>query len=168
MALTTIVGSPTADAYISLADFKNYCDSMGYDLPLGDDKIEQGIRRGTQWLDSAYRNRFIGKVADIDQALEWPRSGVVYRGEELPNDVIPKQLIHASAEAARREIVKPGSMSPDLKRGGAIKSVGAGSAKVEFADGAPVETTFTTINALLSGFVSGDASGRLYGFVARA
>ncbi len=86
---------------------------------------------------------------------------------EFENDDAPDQVKFAIVEAAWRELAKPGSMQPDMARGGKIKSAGAGPAQVTFADGAPVETTFKAIDGLLAGLV-GRNSTTTFGFVARA
>jgi len=49
-------------------------------------------------------------------------------------------------------MAEPGSLSPDLDRGGAIKTLKAGSVEIDYAESAPVSTTFTAIDGLLSGF----------------
>lgn len=167
MTLTVTPGSASADSYISLAAYKAYIEAMGFTYPADDEDIEQGIRRATQWIDATYGQRFIGCAASTTQALEWPRSYALYRGEYLDDEVIPAQVVKATAEAARREIATPGILAPDLKRGGKIKRVAAGSAEVEFADGAPALTTFQAIDGILKGLI-GSAAYSLAGSAARA
>ena len=160
MALTVTPGGASDDSYISLADAKAYWDSVGYDYSaVADALLEEALRRATQWIDGTYGRRFIGTAATVTQALEWPRADAIWRGEEIDNEIIPAKVERATAEAARREIATPGILFPDLKRGGLIKRVAAGSAEVEFADGAPAETVFSIIDGILAGLIASAAYG---------
>ena len=86
---------------------------------------------------------------------------------EFENDDAPDQVKFAIVEAARRELSDPGSMQPDLDRGGKIKQMQAGSVNMVFADGAPAETTFAAIDGLLAGLVR-SKTNTTFGFMARA
>lgn len=177
MALDTTIGGPSSESYASIETIHAYAVKVGASFPItGSDTpstaaaiaaAEAAARRATAALDGTYGPRFIGVPASPQQALEWPRSDAWYRGEELPDDTIPQKIVEAVAEAAIRELANPGSMSPDLKRGGKIKAVGAGSARVEFMDGAPAGTSFTKIDGLLTGLVK-PASSFATSFVSRA
>ncbi|MFC3072353.1 DnaT-like ssDNA-binding protein [Shinella pollutisoli] len=139
LSFTTLaVTLEEADAYATARAWANWIGT--------DDAKTAALRRGQDFIASAYNSRWI---------------------DEWDNDHAPEEVKFSIIEAARRELVKPGSMSPDLKRGGKIKAVGAGSARVEFADGAPAETTFSIIDGLLAGLVA-PKSGTLVGFAARA
>lgn len=94
---------------------------------------DAAVRRGTDAIAAAYNHRW---------------------NVEFEPDDVPEEVRYAIAEAAIRELTNPGSMQPDRARGGKIKAVGAGSARVEFMDGASAETTFTVIEGLLSGLVT--------------
>lgn len=177
MALVTTPGASDAEAYADIAAINAYAVKVGASFPItGSDgpstaaaiaAAEAAARRATAWLDGEYGPRFIGVPASPQQALEWPRSDAWYRGEELPDDTIPQKIVDAMCEAAIRELANPGSMSPDLKRGGKIKAVGAGSARVEFMDGAPATTVFQAIDGKLNGLVK-PASSFATSFVSRA
>lgn len=160
MTLTITPGGASDDAYISLVAYKAYADAQGFTYPTttgADDLIEQGIRRATQWIDGEYGRRFLGVAATTTQALEWPRCYVPWRGAYLDDETIPAQVEKATAEAARREIATPYSLSPDMKRGGLIKRVAAGSAEVEFSDRAPADTVYSVIDGILAPLVSSKA-----------
>jgi hypothetical protein len=113
---------------------------------------EAAIRIATSWIDATYRGRFPGRrLNGREQALEWPRSGATdTNGEEVASDEVPQEIVNAVCEAAIREFAKPGTLAPDLKRGGAIKSVKAGSVQVDYMAGASAETTFKAIDQALS------------------
>ena len=80
--------------------------------------------RASQYLDTHYT--FAGEAATAGQVREWPRSGVIYRGETLASDTIPAAVEMAAYEAALRELETPGSLSPDFTEAGAIKRVKKG------------------------------------------
>jgi hypothetical protein len=162
MALNTTPSAPDADSYVSVEDCAAYAAKKGLAFPASPiEPAEQALRRATAWLDSTYRIRFPGAATDVWQALEWPRAGVVYRGQDFDETVIPQQIKDATCEAAVREMAEPGSLSPDLDRGGAIKTLKAGSVEIDYAESAPVSTTFTAIDGLAKGSTS-------VSFVARA
>lgn len=117
------------------------------------------LTRATSWVDG-YRSRFPGrKVEGRSQELEWPRIDAVDAdGEDIADDEIPVEIEQATYEAALRELVEPGSLSPDLERGGAVKRLKAGSVELEYADGASVSTSFTAIENLLEAILT-PASG---------
>ncbi|BEV43929.1 DnaT-like ssDNA-binding protein [Afipia carboxidovorans] len=117
------------------------------------------LTRATSWVDS-YRSRLPGRKADgRGQELEWPRVGAAdAEGNEIAEDEIPIEVEQATYEAALRELVEPGSLFPDLERGGAVKRLKAGSVEVEYADSASLTTTFTAIEAILEAILT-PASG---------
>lgn len=169
MALNTTPGDQDADSYFTLQEGADYAAKKGLSFPISPaEPAEQAARRGTAWLDATYRPRFMGAATDVWQNLEFPRVGVIYRGQPLDDDVIPKQIKEAAIEAAIRELAKPGSLSPDRQRGGAIKEIQAGSVDITFADNAPIETTFTAIDGLLSGLLLPTKGKTSTSFVARA
>lgn len=169
MALNTTPGDQEADSYVSVADCAAYATKKGAAFPASPiEPAEQALRRATAWIDATYRIRFPGAATDVWQSLEWPRAGVVYRGEAYDETKIPQQVKDATCEAALREIAKPGSLSPDRQRGGAIKELKAGSVDITFADNAPIETMFTAIDGLLSGLLLPAKGKTSTAFVARA
>lgn len=79
----------TAEAYVSAADARALANKMGLgylnpDDPTGawitsasDADLEAALRRGTSYVDGSYADRWQGSVAGQDQALAWPRVGVL-------------------------------------------------------------------------------------------
>ena len=164
MALQVEDGTGLADAesYVSVADCAAWATKHGKTFPASPAApAEQALRRATAWIDGIYGRRFVGaRLNGRAQALCWPRTDAEDKdGEEVPSDEVPSEVVTATCEAAVRELASPGILSPDLKRGGAIKSVKAGSVAVEFMGNAPAETTFKAIDAALApllGGVTGD------------
>lgn len=101
--------------------------------------------RGSWYIDSRYRWRYPGgvfyaslfsgeKTGGRAQELEWPRTGATdYTGEALDPDVVPREVEFATYEAAVRELVSPGSLSPDFVSTSAVKKEKVGPVEVEYS-----------------------------------
>lgn len=165
---------PTANSYVTRAECDAYHAEMGNsswtprptspaspqpEEPLGD----AAIIRATRAIDRIYGSRFKGiRTHFSTQPLEWPRNGAsLYdslgsieesevESNAIESDAIPAMLKQAVYEAALRELATPGSMTPDLDRGGEIKRVQAGPVAVEYKDSAPSTTLRTSIDGILS------------------
>jgi hypothetical protein len=193
LVVETGAGLPNAESYVSVADFKTYADGRGLDYTVAntDDLVEQALRRATAYVDT-YRNRFSGyRTNRRAQALEWPRIGAYYyvpdngrsigfiyptdRDDQLgsqgydyiPANVVPPEVIQATCEAAVREAAAPGSMQPDLERGGAIQELQAGSVRIVYAANASAQTTTQIIDSILDALLMANANGGLFGRAAR-
>ena len=178
MPLDITPGGASSDSYASIETINAYAVKHGASFPItGSDTpsteaaiaaAEAAARRATAAIDGTYGARFIGEPASAQQALEWPRSDAWFRGEELPDDTIPQKIVEAVAEAAIRELAEPGVMSPDLDRGGRVKSESVeGAVAVTYMDGAPAETTFTVIDGKLRGLIRAAARGLTFGRAVR-
>lgn len=138
ITVETGAGLPLADAYADIATVKLYCDSRG--LVFDDTNTitaEQSIVRATAYIDGTYRSKFIGQRKNKRaQGLEWPRinahDNAVF-SELLPDDQIPVEIIRAVAEAASREQLAPGSLTPDVTPNKTQKSAQVDVIKVEYA-----------------------------------
>lgn len=159
----TGVASPAANSYVTVAEADQYHSDMGNtDWAAATTALkEAALIRACRSIDRMYARKFKGSPTNFGtQNLEWPRSGVWlsdqaqnydvadYTGSVADN-VIPKALKEAQFEAAIRELQVPGSLTPDLDRGGAIKSVQAGSVGVTYSDGANPKTVFQAIQGAL-------------------
>lgn len=169
-------GKPDANSYVTVEDADAYHSAHLNEGWFVEEpsKKEAALIRATGFIDTTYRARFPGYPSrGRAQALEWPRlNAFVERAGQrvewsgyptgygpdgrtspivdlIPSSEIPREIRAAVCEAAIRELAKPGSLAPDLKRGGAIKSAGAGSARVEFFGNAPARTTFQAIDLAL-------------------
>lgn len=163
MALNTDVGTADSESYVSVADYKAWADANGTSYAgKTDTQIEQAARRATTFIDGAYGRRFIGQRTNgRAQALCWPRIDAwdAENEEYIASDEVPDEVVTATCEAIARELTKAGSLAPDLKRGGAVKSVKAGSVSVEFAGNAPAETTFKAIDHALAPLLTSTSGG---------
>lgn len=158
MALTVEDGTGlvAADAYVSVAGCDAYCDAQGLTFSSGStgDK-EAAIRRATQTIDAVYRSRFPGvRLKYREQALEWPRAGAVdASGVSISSSAVPTEIAKATCEAAAREFAESRATLPDLERGGAIKSISAGSVSIEYGASAKSGTEFQVIDGILAGLI---------------
>ena len=82
-----------------------------------DGKRTAALVRASQAIDAFYGARYPGAIASADQDLLWPRVEVVWRGTDLADDVVPAPIEKAAYELALRELVKPGSLAPDVAAG---------------------------------------------------
>ena len=166
MALTVEDGTGLADAdtYAALATASDYATARGLTFAIsGADQTpaEAALRRATTWLDAYVLPRLSGtyRTHQRDQALQWPRSGVVDReGNGIDSDEIPQEIINACIEAAVREKASPGSLSPDVTPGTVAKRERIeGAVEVEYfragavADQRPISTVIDDILAPLLG-----------------
>jgi len=144
-------GRSDSNSYVSTDELETYADDRGITLGTALDE-EAALIRASTWIDNVYRSRFQGIRTNLRaQAMEWPRAGVLdASGFFVEPNEIPRELRAAVCEAAIREMAAPGTLSPDLERGGAIKSLQAGSVQIVYADSAPARTTFDTIDDTLA------------------
>lgn len=133
-----------ADAYFEARGNTTWTDST-------DDK-EGALVRATAAIEAKYGSRYPGSRANgRSQPLGWPRTSATDADdEEIADDEIPQELIDAVCEASLRELIEPGSMMPDLDRGGAINRLKAGSVEVEYSGNASATTTYTLIDGILA------------------
>lgn len=115
----------------------------------GDEVAKQAaLIRASVYIDGRYRkllasgvwqSLFPGvKTEGRGQAREWPRTGAYdYEGNQIPADQVPVEVEQATYEAALREIVEPGSLSPDYVASGAIKRQKVDVLEIEYQSAAP-------------------------------
>lgn len=161
MPLDTTVGGMNADSYVSLVYALEYHANKGNAVwaVATDANRETALRRATTWLDGTYRHQFTGyRVHGREQALSWPRSDVVDVGDYAVDYMtIPPEILHATCEAALRELVVPGSLSPDVTDAAIVVSESVGSISVTYRGGGGVagqRPILTVIDDILSGLLN--------------
>jgi len=156
-------GLSTAESYASVATIAAYALASGkLFVPDTEAQGEAAARVATRYLDRTYRTLYSGmRVRRRDQALEWPRTGAYAGVDPIKFDEIPRELVEATCEAAIRERASPGSLSPDTRVGGGVKSVTAGEVSVTFADGAGYSgvTAFADVAVAVGPLLDPAASG---------
>lgn len=110
----------------------------------GDEAAKQAaLIRASAYIDGRYRklmpsgvwvSLFPGtKTVGRAQAREWPRTGAVdYEGNRLSPIEVPVEVEQATYEAAIRELVSPGSLSPDYVASQTIKREKVGPLETEY------------------------------------
>lgn len=155
-------GVADADAYAELDAVADYAAARGLTFPSSPSAAgEEAIIRGTASIEARYGGRFPGlRLRGRNQGLLWPRSAAYdVDGWLIPADQVPVEVIQATCEAAIREFAAPGSMMPDLARGGAIQSISAGSVSISWAMNASMRTVFTLIDGIVARILSGTGGG---------
>ena len=101
-------GKSDAESFVSVADATTYHAARGNTAwaSLASDTIrEQCLRRATDYMEQAYRNRWAGYRVTSTQSLSWPRSWVPmddvdYISTYYANDTVPSLVANACAELA--------------------------------------------------------------------
>lgn len=163
MALDATIGGAASDSYDIVANATTYHAAMGNSAwaaaALADQ--ESAMRRGTLWLDGAYRKRWPGtRVNGRSQAREWPRDDATdLEGSTIDPLTIPQEVIYAQFEAALVELVSPGTLSPAVSAATVVKSEKVGPLTTEYAvsETSGVDSQYPTLGVverLLSGIVT--------------
>jgi len=99
MALVATVGGASSNSYQTVEDADAYFE----DRPQAADWEALGSAKAS-WLiaatDRIEQRSFQGRRTDTDQALAFPRYGVVVDGVEIDSDVIPTRVTNAQAKLA--------------------------------------------------------------------
>lgn len=131
--------------------------ARGNMLWTGTDEAKSAARlRGSEYIDGNFRAYFSGiKVNGRAQEREWPRSGAYDRDcYSIPADEVPVEAINASYEAALRELVKPGSLSPDFVVGKQVKREKVDVIEVEYAGAVTGAAAFKPVMTVISGILA--------------
>lgn len=150
-SLVVTVGAANANAYVDLTVADQYhldrppvgttwADATAIDR-------EKAIIWATKLLDAMYI--WFGSVVDGDQALLWPRHGLLYRsGYFVPSDIIPTELQEATAEFARQLLVDDLAANSDIDTQG-LRSITAGPISLTFKDFVPPKVVPDVVFSLI-------------------
>jgi len=133
MAIDYTVGGPTSNSYVSLAEAEAYFSdrmhsSAWYDLSTSD--REKLLITSSSMLD--WYVSWKGTKATQDQAMDWPRVGVITSDGPIPSDVIPAQVKVAVYELSLSSAKKDRSADGSLD---GILEARAGSLLIKTDDG---------------------------------
>lgn len=138
-------GMADAEAYLSVSDFKGYCDKRGMDYSAyTDDVIEQKLRIASGYIDTV--KRYKGQRLLVEQSLEFPRASLTDWGG-LPVTGVPGRVKQACAELAYKAFAE--NLYVDLERGGMVTSQSVGPLSVSYSDKAPAGKSFMVAMKLL-------------------
>lgn len=148
-------GKANAESYASVAAATIYHANFGNAAwdNADSDIQESALRRATSYIDTNYR--FKGERHSAEQALSWPRYGVVVDGYELAEIAIPSRLVHATCELALRALT--GGLMDDVAAQ-YVESVKVGP--IERTMSAPAnggQRRFAAIDSLLRDLVRGSS-----------
>ena len=137
--MTVTVGT---DSYATEAELLAYATARG--ITISGDQTQLLIRA----MDYLENQRFIGYKAASDQALQWPRTGVVIDGWDIDSTVTPNKVKVAQMEVALSMDADSDPMAvtdPD------IKTQSVGTISITYMDNS--STKRPKIDTALSGLI---------------
>lgn len=152
-------GKADAEAYISVADADAYFAARG-DIAwaaLDNQSKEQALRKGADYMASAYGNQWKGERISPTQALDWPRRCVRVARFTLPMTAIPLAVSRANAEMAVRSI--GGDLQAD--EASQVKQETVGPITVIYSDGARQGVRYAAVDGMLSSLLRGGGAGSI-------
>ena len=152
-------GLPNAESYCSVAyaDARQTANDQTLWLTLTTAQKEASLRRATQYMLAAYRQRWTGyrvKIAPTMQALDWPRYGVEVDHFPVHYDIVPTDIQNACADLALKAAA--GDLAPDLSQGVIREKVGP--IETEYNRGSPQYTRYRAIDMMLAPYLTGGSS----------
>ncbi len=148
-------GISTAETYISVVDASIYFtarENTTWDaLDTGEATVnrEAALRKATDYMTAVYRDRWEGVRYTEDQALDWPRSGVVRDSWSVDIDEIPTEVKRACAELALKSASD--DLQADLTQGVVREKVGV--IEVEYNKNSPQAKRYPSIDFMLRPFL---------------
>lgn len=105
-----------ATIYGDVTGFQLYHEERNRELSpelLADDEaVQAALVVASEWIDSRFRSKFPGmKTGGRSQEREWPRKLAYDIHGEFIGDEIPREIIHATYEAAAIAGTTPGALS---------------------------------------------------------
>lgn len=162
-----------ADAFVSLAAFKVYCDTRGTDYSAySDTALEQAIVRATDYLSEGfswkgYKVKPRGTTGG-EQALAWPRYNATDRnGHSVESDSVPWEVEQATSVVAIAEMASPGVMAPTYAPSERVAREKIGPLEVEYyvSDTSPqsARPIQLRVGDLIGGLISTTGGSRVAG-----
>jgi hypothetical protein len=167
-------GLVDATSFISTDYFDNYFNTRGNATVVAwaADRKQKNINIATAYLCSYYRDRFKGRRATKDQALEFPRYGVVLDGDGadsfmpgfgpitngfiVNSNEIPRVVKDAVCEMAVR--ADTNVLSPDIKPGeGSITMKKVGPIMLQYRAPFNSQTIWRYVDTLISPVLKGSS-----------
>ena len=153
-------GLSTAESYISVADADARHTALGNTAWTGDDATkEKALRRATQHMEGAYRQRWRGTRLLRAQALSWPRYGAEVDGWAIESTVVPTEVANACADLAVKALTD--ELAADQTR--AVIREKVGPIETEYSAYSSQATRYTAIDMTLAPFMKG--GGAMVGLI---
>jgi len=137
--MTVTVGT---DSYATEAELLAYATARG--ITISGDQTQLLIRA----MDYLENQRFIGYKAASDQALQWPRTGVVIDGGDIDSTVTPNKVKVAQMEVA---LAMDADSDPMAVTDPDIKTQSVGTISITYMDNS--STKRPKIDTALSGLI---------------
>lgn len=154
-------GKSNSEAYISVSDATARLTSLGnnaaWDALASDTLREQALRKGAEYIEARYGQRWKGTRSLSTQALSWPRIEVSANGWLLGSDVVPDPVANANADLALKSLSE--TLNEDLTRGIVREKVGP--LETEYDAYAPQAKRYPAIDGMLSPYLTGGGAARL-------
>lgn len=154
-------GVANANSFVTLDETEEYHETRGNSSWLSntdDDAKEAAIIRASDFINTL---NFKGVRYTGDQALCFPRSNLYdAEGYLLAETAVPAKVKAAQQEAALKELLSPGCLTVDQKRGGRVKRKKIDVLETEYFEGAPSDTLseYVVIRRLLKGLLKSNIS----------
>jgi hypothetical protein len=149
-------GLANAESYISVADAGTRHSNNGMTnwATLTLEEQEQALRRATQFMEQAFRERWHGYRRNFDQALSWPRWDVSVDEYPVRFDIVPREVAAACADLALKAAA--GDLNADLTRGVVREKVGP--IETEYDRYSPQAVRYRAIEMTLAPYLKGSNS----------
>ena len=162
MALIVETGSVVtgAESYVTVAEADTYWSNRNDTVwaALATAAKEANLRIATRWIDSNYS--WLGEITNHDQALDWPRFGVVDRDNRgYDSDEIPQCLKDAVCEAAFQQNSAALDVSSTSRQ---VTKEKLGPMETEYTDHGTDEKVFPWIDKLVGKLTKGGAATRRF------
>lgn len=156
-------GKSTANSFVTDAEFVAWAKARGRYEGLPESGTERApfIVLAADYLSNEKRFRWRGTRLLAEQALPWPRSGVVDRdGLSWASNVVPWRVKQAQCEAAYLSMTGT-ELQPALDRGGRVVSESVGPISTTYAQDAPPETEIPSVVGILEPLLYTASESRL-------
>lgn len=136
-------GLSGSNSYASVAEWKAYWTDRAFDFSaFTDPNIQVALIKATDYIDTNFRNRFLGSFKVSTQALAWPRLNVYLHC--IAQTGVPINVKRATYEYAKRALTV--ELLPDPQDTDATgQVVGISRKKVGPIE---IETTYASVGAL--------------------
>lgn len=128
-------GEADSNSYGTLEEAETYMESRLHITnwsDASDDEKDSALIWATRLIDATVR--FTGVKASVEQALEWPRTGMYDRSSNaIDDDVIPQQLKDVQFELALLLLVSDRTVESDVAAQG-ITDIKAGPVSLSFKE----------------------------------
>lgn len=142
-------GLATAESYISVADADTRHSNLGNtawtDVSVTTQAKEAALRKATNYMVQAYRERWQGLRLGPVQSLDWPRMDVFVDLWPVASNIVPATIANACADLALKAL--SADLAPDLTQN--VVSETVGQITVEYDKGSPQYKRYRAIDLML-------------------